>query len=764
MVVENKTIRLSSTVIHSVAGSGVSDQPAQEDQLGFEPYVTALAEFLSHQDTAPPLTVSIEGEWGSGKTSFMQQLEKELETRGSISVWFNPWRYDKSDSLWAAFALTFLKTLKRKAVEREGKRSLRQSLFSFLKLNWRRIDWNRGWADIAKFVWLVTVAVAIVIAVPVLAYTGGIETLFKLLDLFFTEDWSNTALRGATGFGASISYLAIALLTLRRLRRYLGAPFEVDLNRHFKNPDYESKISFIEQFHSDFFNVVQAYAQQRRVYVFIDDLDRCDVPRSAELMQALNLMISGNTQAESLNLVFIIGMDREKVAAGLAVKHEKLLKYLDDNVDSVRKGQEYGHSYIEKFVQIPFTIPRPEEAELKKFLRTLAAESSARHTMLSDVPTEPKTQTEAATSHVPGPSHDAQKNQQQQRAQQRAHLQIALRGDSATVQSIVLLVAPALDYNPRRIKQFINLFRLRAYIASETGLFIEEEGSEDDRSLTLPQLGKFVALSLRWPDLIGALESNRNLLASIQEYALVGDDRQLTDAARYWCRNDRMIRLLRAGHKKRESDDRFLEDLTYSMRNLDLDRLLKVSPRVTKSQHSKSKKGQHGVEQTKQVEARSEKGYIPPTTADELIARRERGDKYFSGVELGQAKLNGANLVHVNLESSNLSQAEFNGADLRYAVLGGADLVETAFNGANLSSANLDGADLSGADLSRANLNQARLVSAILEQTNLAGADLRGTDLSEVDLSSATLEQALYNPDTQFPSGFFPERSGMIQG
>src|SRR5205085_10758027 len=57
------------------------DQPTSEDSIGFTPYVNAIAEFLSNEKTKAPLTLSIEGEWGSGKSSFMLQLEKELLNR-----------------------------------------------------------------------------------------------------------------------------------------------------------------------------------------------------------------------------------------------------------------------------------------------------------------------------------------------------------------------------------------------------------------------------------------------------------------------------------------------------------------------------------------------------------------------------------------------------------------------------------------------------------------------------------------------------------
>ena len=48
------------------------------DQLEVGVYVDALKEFLEEADT--PLTIAIQGEWGSGKTSFMNQLSEELCT------------------------------------------------------------------------------------------------------------------------------------------------------------------------------------------------------------------------------------------------------------------------------------------------------------------------------------------------------------------------------------------------------------------------------------------------------------------------------------------------------------------------------------------------------------------------------------------------------------------------------------------------------------------------------------------------------------
>ena len=87
------------------------------DSLGFKPYAKAIAEFLTDKDTRSPLTLSIEGQWGCGKSSFMLQLENEIKEgnskygRKAYITHFDSWMYDKEDELWAAFALSIMEQL-----------------------------------------------------------------------------------------------------------------------------------------------------------------------------------------------------------------------------------------------------------------------------------------------------------------------------------------------------------------------------------------------------------------------------------------------------------------------------------------------------------------------------------------------------------------------------------------------------------------------------------------------------------------------------
>lgn len=65
-----------------------------DDRLGIEPYVEALSTVI--ENCATPMTISIQGNWGTGKTSFMNLVKTKLEKKNGLkTVDFNTWQYSK---------------------------------------------------------------------------------------------------------------------------------------------------------------------------------------------------------------------------------------------------------------------------------------------------------------------------------------------------------------------------------------------------------------------------------------------------------------------------------------------------------------------------------------------------------------------------------------------------------------------------------------------------------------------------------------------
>ena len=67
----------------------------KEDVFGIDKHVKSLCHFIRTNET--PITIALQGEWGSGKTSFMKMMESELcdKTKSAKerydSIWLNTW-------------------------------------------------------------------------------------------------------------------------------------------------------------------------------------------------------------------------------------------------------------------------------------------------------------------------------------------------------------------------------------------------------------------------------------------------------------------------------------------------------------------------------------------------------------------------------------------------------------------------------------------------------------------------------------------------
>jgi hypothetical protein len=533
--------RAPSNVVtrESVSPGTLSDTAAAIDQLGFSPYVDAVSAFLSNTETRPPLTISIEGAWGSGKTSFMKQLRAKLPV-SSVIIEFNPWRHDKDESLWSAFALEFLRKVRRAV-------PWWRSLVGDVVLFWKRLRLRDAWMDL--------VSIAVAYGIFALLLLGLIRAL---ITGEVNKDLLASAIEGAKHFAGWVSIAAAVGALLVRARKIVGNPLGIDLRKHLDVPDYAQRVAFIEQVHSDFRSVLETYVGKRKVFVFIDDLDRCDPIRAADLMQAINLLI-----ADDPRLIFVIGMDRAKVAAGLAVKFEKVIDYLQpvgepNDENKVQRGVAFGRCFIEKFIQLPFLVPRPSATDLRKLFAP------------PDDPREVTPELSAA-------------------ADRRQKLELELSKDSNAVRDLIRMVAEPFDANPRRVKQFMNVFRLRAYIASETGLFSEAaDVREGERALTLIQLGKLVAISLQWPLVLEEAADSPRFLPALERIMLdrptPSDATAIPSYAREWLGDLSLKMLLGFGMEK----VRPAEAEGASLANVNLGRILGVLPPMPRQEATTS--------------------------------------------------------------------------------------------------------------------------------------------------------------------------------
>jgi len=63
-------------------GRFYSDRWTTDDKLHFSDYRSTLLDILMYAQT--PLTVGVFGPWGSGKTSLMRMLKRDIDDRGTL--------------------------------------------------------------------------------------------------------------------------------------------------------------------------------------------------------------------------------------------------------------------------------------------------------------------------------------------------------------------------------------------------------------------------------------------------------------------------------------------------------------------------------------------------------------------------------------------------------------------------------------------------------------------------------------------------------
>ena len=88
-------------------GMIISDDVSPNPILGLDSYVKTIIKII--KQSSPKFSIGIYGEWGTGKTTLMRNIEAELKDEGGVlTVWFNAWRYEREDQ----FALIpLLKTI-----------------------------------------------------------------------------------------------------------------------------------------------------------------------------------------------------------------------------------------------------------------------------------------------------------------------------------------------------------------------------------------------------------------------------------------------------------------------------------------------------------------------------------------------------------------------------------------------------------------------------------------------------------------------------
>jgi len=218
---------MAETDEYALLGDVPVYESARGDLLKFSAYAKVLARATI--ETKDSITIGVFGEWGTGKTSLMRLIQKEVsDENAAVAVWFNAWQYEKEEHLIVPLTATINKELEAKA----GK-------------------WSGRMAKGAK---------AVREALRAIAYGFSIK--------------------GKVGIPL-ISEAEVNLSPKDMIERYQDLTKDSVLARSLYFDAFEK----LRQCGA-------ACAGAPRIVVFVDDLDRCFPPKAVELLEGIKLVLN----------------------------------------------------------------------------------------------------------------------------------------------------------------------------------------------------------------------------------------------------------------------------------------------------------------------------------------------------------------------------------------------------------------------------------------------------------------------------------------
>ncbi len=290
-----------------------------EDRFDFRDYAEALSQIVLSGNT--PLTVGIFGPWGSGKTSLMRLIIKQLQGRRTARhrrahiIWFNAWQYERDETaIWRMLLFRVLEGLRKLDLTSQDRQQIE--------------DWEtRLYGDVNR------------------TERGSWQV-----------DWPQLG-KGALRLGLSLAGTSTGLLALLNLANdEMGTIEDVVQAVHREELEiHRRQLTMIEEFQTGLAQLIQTYIWERNgvLVIFVDDLDRCLPDRALDVLETIKLFL------DVPGGVFFLAADHERI----------------EDVVQQRYGSQdvgVGESYLEKLVQLPFYLPPMEESQMLRFVANAA--------------------------------------------------------------------------------------------------------------------------------------------------------------------------------------------------------------------------------------------------------------------------------------------------------------------------------------------------------------------------------------------------------
>lgn len=399
------------------------DNETSNDLIGFKVHADLLRAVVTNP-TMLPTTIGVFGDWGGGKTSIMRMLESDLNPEhwpeGSDErkkyesvavVYVDTWLFEGYDDAKAAILTSVISEL---AEHKRFGPKVRDAAISLLK----QVNWMRAARMAMKHV-----------AIPAATafFSGGMSAI-------------PAAVAGSLGLAGLFSSDGPS-----KEKEHAEKKEKISWEDFVKKDPSQTQHMDVRTFRQRFQKMLSDGGIKTLV-VLVDDLDRCAPERIVENLEAVKLFLSVEQTA------FVIGADRRIVEHAIRSRYaERATERNDEDTQRLVKD------YLEKLVQVPYSLPRLSATEIETYMTLLFCQRHLQETeydlCLKDC--------------------EATRTKNRYTSYGYAGVRAALHKDPPADLAIALtftasaapLIADGLKGNPRQVKRFLNALLLRKELA-----------------------------------------------------------------------------------------------------------------------------------------------------------------------------------------------------------------------------------------------------------------------------------------------------------